>query len=84
MLAKRHKENETMKKTILEEEYRRGYTDGFISGMQALADYTGQDIPAQLFRFWQDALLTWKDAQTDDADFPPSPPLARMGRDNER
>ena len=52
--------HETLEETATEADYRRGYADGYITALQ---DYAGglenEDIPDELFDFWQADLTTW-------------------------
>lgn len=52
--------HQTLGATATEADYRRGYADGYIVALQ---DYAGgllnEDIPDELFDFWQADLTTW-------------------------
>jgi hypothetical protein len=57
-----------------EEDYRRGYYDGFYKGMEAMSDYLGVDIPDELWNFWlKGKLWEWK-RTIDGFEFPPDAP----------
>jgi len=61
----------------LEEEYRRGYHDGFYKGMEAMSDYLGVDIPDELWRFWHTGELSKWRYTVVRFEFPPAAPKSR-------
>lgn len=65
-----------------EAEYRRGYQDGWIEAVNALGDLMDKETSAQeiydrLFTHWEQVLLTWGKASTDNVEFPPAMPIER-------
>ena len=64
-----------------EEDYRRGYHDGFYKGMEAMSDYLGIDIPDKLWRFWLNGeLWQWKIKEGGaESEFPPDAPKGIRG-----
>ena len=55
----------------LEQEYRRGYRDGFIEAVNAMRDSKQKD---RLFDFWEGPLSEWQSGDCTKMELPPAAP----------
>ena len=71
----------------LEEEYRRGYRDGWIQAVLSLSDLMFQDRLSRkvaldiCYDLWQDELLSWMHGDCSHIELPPDQTVFKKGRE---
>lgn len=67
---------------VLEAEYRRGYCDGFVQAVNAMADLFAHRLSRQrvidcLYDFWEQDLMDWRQGDCTREIWPPEPKCPR-------